>query len=125
VSPVLPLPAHLVRQLVLNLLLNATKACSQDGFVTLDVTEREGKLQIEVANSGEPLAPAQIERLFEPFVPVPQESGALSHGLGLWVSYQIAQQLCGSISAHSEGGVTRFSVMLPLEAAQSATDDST
>ena len=124
-SPVLPLPAHLVRQLALNLLLNATKACPQDGYVALNVNEREGKLYIEVANPGESPTSAHLERLFEPFVPVPQGSGAPSHGLGLWVTYQIAQQLGGSISVRSEASVTRFSVVLPLDAAQSPTDGST
>ena len=45
-SPTLPLPAHQVRQLVLNLLLNAIQACSQAGIVSLDVGERRGKLMI-------------------------------------------------------------------------------
>jgi signal transduction histidine kinase len=115
-SPTLPLPAHQVRQLVLNLLLNATNACSPDGTVTLGVSERGGRLEITVANTGEPLAAEQIERLFEPFVAAGPSSGAPSHGLGLWVSYQIAQQLGGSIAAGSEDGVTRFSVDVPLTA---------
>lgn len=124
-SPALPLPAHQVRQLVLNLLLNATTACTPDGFVSLAVREREQTLLIDVTNSGETLAPAQVERLFEPFVPVSQETGVQSHGLGLWVSYQIALQLGGSITATSDEGVTRFSVVLPLNKAQSKPAEST
>jgi two-component system NtrC family sensor kinase len=112
--PPVPLPAHQVRQLVLNLLLNATAACTPRGAVTLDVAVRDGSLEIDVSNSSEPLSAAQIERLFEPFVSSPTKSGALSHGIGLWVSYQIANQLGGRLSARSEGGITRFSAVLPL-----------
>ena len=113
-SPVLPLPAHQVRQLVLNLLLNATKACSQDGIVSLDVNEREGKLMIEVTNTGESLDTEHTSSAFSnpSFRSRSEGLGRLSHGLGLWVSYQIAQQLGGSITAGSEQGVTRFSVDL-------------
>jgi signal transduction histidine kinase len=117
-SPTLPLPAHQVRQLVLNLLLNATNACSAGGIVTLDVSERQARLIISVTNTGEPLAADQIERLFEPFVDAGRSAGAPSHGLGLWVSYQIALQLGGSITAGSDGGVTRFNVELPLASSQ-------
>ena len=114
VSPTLPLPAHQVRQLVLNLLLNAIQACSHAGIVSLDVREREGSLTVAVTNTGEPPNAEQFESLFEPFVASGQDAGASPRGLGLWVSYQIVQQLRGSITAESEQGLTRFSAVLPL-----------
>jgi signal transduction histidine kinase len=52
-----------------------------------------------------------MKYLFEPFNPL-SESG---HGLGLWVTYQIVQQLGGQISATSQDGITRFAVVIPLE----------
>jgi signal transduction histidine kinase len=65
------------------------------------------------------MATEQIERLFEPFVSASPEGGSPSHGLRLWVSYQITQQLGGSIIARSDVGYTRFTVELPIvEAAQ-------
>jgi signal transduction histidine kinase len=119
VAETLPLPAHQVRQLALNLLLNATNACTPDGIVALEVDRSGSKLLIAVANSAGPMATEQIERLFEPFVSASPEGGSPSHGLGLWVSYQITKQLGGSIIARSDDGYTRFTVELPIvEAAQ-------
>jgi signal transduction histidine kinase len=52
-----------------------------------------------------------MEHLFEPFVRQ-RESG---YGLGLWVSYQIVQQLGGRIEVASAPGDTRFAAHLPLD----------
>jgi nitrogen-specific signal transduction histidine kinase len=49
--------------------------------------------------------------LFEPFTSL-REGGS---GLGLWVIYQIVQQLEGLITVQSEPDQTRFTVQLPLE----------
>ena len=48
--------------------------------------------------------------LFEPFATA-REGGC---GLGLWVIYQITQQLNGNIAVESEPGDTRFKVTLPI-----------
>jgi len=110
----LPLPAHLVRQLVLNLLLNAVKAADAGGRIALDVTDGDGSLAIEVANSGAPIAPELLGRLFEPFAAATERDGKRAYGLGLWVCWQIVQQLRGSISADSSDAGTRFVVTLPV-----------
>lgn len=113
------LPAHLVRQLVLNLLLNAVRASSAGGRAELSVVARPSELAIDVANSGPPI-PSQLlpGRLFEPFVAVSEREGRRSRGIGLWVCYQIVQQLGGTITAASADGWTRFAVRLPAGAAE-------
>ncbi len=117
----LPLPAHLVRQLVLNLLLNAVKATGDSGAVALAVKREEGRLTISVGNSGPPI-PADVRaRLFEPFVASSRLEGDRAYGLGLWVCYQIVQQLRGTISVESASGWTRFTVCLPIEQGNAIT----
>jgi len=111
----MPLPAHQVRQLVLNLLLNAIKAAPTGGTVELSAERPAGALRILVANTGAPIDPELRERLFEPFVAGVEADGRRSHGLGLWVCYQIVQQLRGSIVIDSLGGWTRFALTLPIE----------
>ena len=64
-----------------------------------------------IENSGQPLSPEQLGRLFEPFTSF-SESG---NGLGLWICYQIVTQLGGTISAESNTELTRFTVILPLD----------
>ena len=102
-----------VRQLLINLLLNAVQASDEGGEVDVTIAAAERTLSISVVNGGRVLTEAQTRHLFEPFVTA-DEPG---RGLGLWVCYQIAQQLGGSIDANSEMrdgcGLTRFNVVLP------------
>jgi signal transduction histidine kinase len=105
-----PLPATLVRQIFINLLLNAVHAAAREGVVNFELDAGEAQLRLAVANDGKPLSDDQIKHLFEPFSPV-SESG---HGLGLWVTYQIVHQLNGQIAVERDsGGMMRFEVVLP------------
>lgn len=117
----LPLPATLMRQIMLNLLLNAIAAAEQR--VCLELTVGDGVLRISVGNDGKHIPEAQLDYIFEPFV----TGRAKGHGLGLWIVYQIVQQLKGSIVVESEPGWTRFiievfHVRLAEEPAQALPD---
>lgn len=109
-----PLPAHLIRQLVLNILLNAVKSSSEYGVIDFNVRQLPGRLDISVANTGAPIPAETMGRLFEPFAVPTVRDGKRSYGLGLWVCYQIVQQLRGTIAAESMDGRTRFDVSLPI-----------
>jgi len=107
------LPATLVRQVLINLLLNAVQAAGEAGRELGHVrasVERSGTgLRIEVDNDGSGITPELMEHLFEPFTGLNEEG----QGLGLWITYQIVQQLHGHIEVDSRDGWTRFSVELP------------
>lgn len=105
------LPATPVRQILINLLLNASRAAGEGGWVRAEAAAQEERLHIRVENGGEAI-PAQImEHLFEPFSP----GDAAGHGLGLWVTWQIVQQLGGAIRAENADEGVRFEVDLPLK----------
>ncbi len=106
----LPLPANLVRQLLLNLMLNALKAVEPGGQVAVQVAPGPKSLSISVANSGEPMPPDRLDRLFEPYPSRRPDR----QGLGLWVCYQICAQLGGTIEAQAGDGMTRLRVRLPM-----------
>jgi two-component system, NtrC family, sensor kinase len=110
----LPLPAHQVRQLALNLLLNSVKAADAGGSVALHARRVGDSLEIEVSNTGLGLSPDLRERLFEPFVIAQDDGSRRSYGIGLWVTYQIVQQLRGTIEVTSEIGWTEFRIRLPV-----------
>jgi signal transduction histidine kinase len=110
VAPTLPLPASLVRQVLINLLLNAIQATAPGGTVRVEVEERDGQLLLVVANDSEPPPPEILAHLFEPFVSG-REGG---HGLGLWVSYETVRQLEGRIGVECRDGEVRFLIQLPL-----------
>ena len=107
------LPATLVRQVMINLLLNAIQAAEDRGHVRFATMMEPNALRIVIENSGETIAPEQIAHLFEPFSASSKNGG---QGLGLWITYQIVQQLKGEIHATSANFLTRFSVVLPLAA---------
>ena len=104
------LPAAPVRQLLLNLLLNAIHAARGGGAVRVRIGTQGAELLAQIENSGEPIPPERLAHLFEPY----PETRPHEPGLGLWVCYQIASQLGGQVEAQAEGAITRFQVRLPL-----------
>ena len=105
-----PLPSTQMRQIMINLLLNALKATMHQGNVNFDICIENGQLQLSVTNDGKTMSPEQINHLFEPFTP----SSEGGHGLGLWVTYQIVKQLGGQVIAENESDFIRFSVSIPI-----------
>ncbi|MBI4757136.1 MAG: HAMP domain-containing histidine kinase [Betaproteobacteria bacterium] len=105
----LPLPATLVRQILLNLLLNALTAASGGGLVRLTISTTTDKLLLAVHNDGRHISDEQMAYLFEPF----GGGSGRGHGLGLWIVYQIVQQLGGGLAVESAPGDTTFNVEIP------------
>ncbi|MDP1610433.1 MAG: ATP-binding protein [Sulfuritalea sp.] len=105
----LPLPATLLRQILLNLLLNAIAAADEGGRVRLGLIAAQGMLQLSVCNDGKHIPDEQMAYLFEPF----SSGREKGYGLGLWVVYQIVQQLNGGLSVDSEPGCTTFRADIP------------
>jgi signal transduction histidine kinase len=107
----LSIPAGLVRQIVINLMLNAIQAAPTGGEVKLHAELQGDMLSLQVSNDGE-LPPADIlAHIFEPFVSG-RDGG---HGLGLWVIYQTVQQLGGHIAVERADPKVVFRVSLPIE----------
>ncbi len=102
-------PSTEVRQILLNLLLNAVEGADAHGKVRCHVGASSSGIQLEVENDGPGLSAEQREHLFEPFV----EFRKQGKGLGLWMTYQLVTQLKGRIEARSRPGQTVFNVLLP------------
>ncbi|RMG39005.1 MAG: sensor histidine kinase [Gammaproteobacteria bacterium] len=103
-------PAGPVRQVILNLLLNAIQASPPGQMVELQLTLSD-TLTITVTNPGETIPPERQAQIFEPLV----GHSPGGHGLGLWITQQIVHQLGGDIRVESADGHTRFRVTLPKE----------
>jgi signal transduction histidine kinase len=108
----LPLPARQVRQILLNLMLNAAHAIERNGAIRLDMRHQGEVMSIRVANDGRHIPEEKLQYLFEPFALASGEGS----GLGLWVVYQIVRQLGGELTVESRPGTTVFAVELPLAA---------
>ena len=109
--PSLALPSTLLRQLLINLLLNAIAAAGPAGHVTVRAQLAGNRFVLQVENDGKSLLPEQLDRLFEPFTSFSEQG----HGLGLWICYTIVSQLGGTIDAESNPELTRFTVILPFD----------
>ncbi|MEO8670477.1 MAG: two-component regulator propeller domain-containing protein [Tahibacter sp.] len=106
------LPSQL-NQVFLNLLVNAAQAIPDRGRITVRTGVDPSGVWIQVADTGEGIAAADLGRVFEPFFTTkPVGSGT---GLGLSVSYGIVRTHGGTIDVASERGAgTQFTVHLPI-----------
>jgi signal transduction histidine kinase len=105
------LSSTLVRQILINLLLNAIQAATQKGYVEFYIGVIDSHLRVVVENNGGTLSPEQITHLFEPFSPLSKDG----HGLGLWVTYQIVHQLGGHVDVEKTSNDNmRFTVEIPM-----------
>ncbi len=90
-----------VKQVLVNLVLNAMQAQARGGSLTVRVEPcGESQVAVEVADCGPGLADEELEKIFTPFYTTKQ-SGA---GLGLAVSRSIAVEHNGSLTCRDAGG---------------------
>jgi signal transduction histidine kinase len=104
------LPSAPVRQVTLNLLLNASEAAGNGGRVGLSVTNGADVLSIAVDDTGPGLGPDHLTRLLS--------SGPLppGGGVGLRLAHDIVVGLSGQISHTRSDGATLIRVDLPMGA---------
>src|SRR4051812_14867625 len=94
-----------LKQVLLNLLSNGIKYNRHGGSVTVACTRGEGRVAIEVADTGPGLPADRLERLFEPFDRLGAErSGIEGTGLGLALSRSLVEVMGGTITAESRPG---------------------
>jgi len=99
-----------LRQVMLNLVLNALDAMPTGGALDVSVAPAGGVVELSVIDSGTGIAADILPRLFEPFA-TGKETGL---GLGLVVSKRIVEDHGGTITgANRPGGGAQFTVRLP------------
>jgi PAS domain S-box-containing protein len=108
--------ADQLRQVFLNLLLNAQQSMEKGGRITVRTSVYEQALQptvsVQISDTGRGISEADLARIFEPFF----STRAKGTGLGLWVTQDIVRHHGGRIEATSEEGVgTTFNVILPVD----------
>jgi two-component system nitrogen regulation sensor histidine kinase NtrY len=101
---------ELLHRALSNLALNAMDAMPHGGLLTLRTRQDNGRVALEVADSGIGLTPEECERLFTPYY----TSKAHGTGLGLAIVQSIVSDHGGRISVRSEPGRgTTFMIDLP------------
>ncbi len=98
-----------LKQVLLNLVLNAVSAQKDGGKIALGA-RREGKsVAITVADTGPGIPPELLERVFDPFFTTHPDGT----GLGLSIVHRIVEGHGGRIDVETSAGGTTFTVSLP------------
>jgi len=118
--PLIPALPNQMRQVILNLLMNAVEIMPTGGKITV-ATESlpdTNEILITVTDSGPGIAPDLLNNIFEPFVTNKQRGT----GLGLTISYDIVMKHHGQITAENKLGEDMqgaiFKVWLPTQNAE-------
>ena len=114
-----------IQQVLTNLVGNAVKFTEQ-GWVRLEVTRRDGQVELAVRDSGIGIAADRLERIFDPFA---QADASMSRrfggtGLGTTIALQLVKLMDGTLQVQStlgEGSV--FTVVLPLHAGEAVASE--
>ncbi|MBW2478103.1 MAG: cache domain-containing protein [Deltaproteobacteria bacterium] len=110
--PPLLLDGDQIRQVAINLILNAGAAMSDGGQLTVTTAREEDDAVITFHDTGCGIHEPELERIFEPFYTT-KDRGT---GLGLPITKQIIEQHHGSIQISSRVGQgTTMTIRLPLE----------
>jgi signal transduction histidine kinase len=100
-----------VRQVLLNVILNAVDAMPEGGQLKISTQQHAGGWAgVTIADTGRGIPPEHVSRIFEPFYTT-KENGT---GLGLAISYGIIEAHGGHIDVQSEVGKgSTFSIRFP------------
>ncbi len=90
----------LVKQVILNILLNAVQAMGTGGVLTIHSETDSKGLHLNISDTGNGITSEHIERIFDPFFTTRDEGT----GLGLSISLKIMQAHGGTIRAKSLPG---------------------
>jgi len=103
-----------IREVLVNLLTNATHAMSEGDtvFLRTNLAESKDHLIIEIEDTGKGIPPEFLAHIFDPFF---STKGTEGTGLGLSISYGIIKKHKGTIDVRSKVGVgTTFTIELPV-----------
>ena len=110
-----------IKQVVLNLVVNALDSMDSGGTLRIDLRQTEGKAEMSFTDDGFGMPPEILENIFEPFFT--KRKGGKGTGLGLSITNRIVSQHHGEIHAASpgEGRGATFTVRLPVHQAEGQT----
>lgn len=109
-----------LEQVFLNLFTNALDAMPAGGRIRIHARVTEGRVEVKIADTGAGIAPAELQRIHEPFYTTKAEG----FGLGLAIVRSILWESDGTMTVESEPGrgtTVTFVVPIAGEAARSGS----
>ncbi|MDI6447909.1 sensor histidine kinase [Anaerobaca lacustris] len=112
--------AGALKQVLLNLLINAQQAMEAGGELMVRTHRRSGKAVVEISDTGRGIPAEKLPTLFRPY----HSSRSGGTGLGLATAKKIVESHGGTISVHSEPGKgSQFTIELPLAGFESVSSE--
>ncbi len=112
--PEIQLSIGLIRQVFVNLIVNALHAMNSRGKLQITLHRKESGVEIDFKDSGKGISKENREKIFETFFTT--REGGKGSGLGLSISKKIVERHGGTISYESEvGHGTTFTIFLPFQ----------
>jgi PAS domain S-box-containing protein len=109
--PLLTFDERYLKQVLLNLVKNATAAMPTGGKLTIRTESRDNEVYISVRDTGLGIPEENLSKIFEPYF----TTKATGSGLGLTLVFKIIREHQGEISVKSrEGEGTCFTISLPI-----------
>ena len=111
--PLCMVDKDLLKQALLNLLLNAEQAMPDGGDIMVRTTSEDDEIRISIADTGHGIPPDVLPKIFDPYFSTKKEGT----GLGLSMVKRIAEEHGGRIQVHpnaSKGAC--FDIILPVVA---------
>lgn len=105
-----------LQSVVFNLLDNALKYSKENPSIRVQLTGREGEVELKVSDNGIGIPAGYLNKVFEKFfrVPTGDTHNAKGHGLGLSYVAQVVKQHGGTISLDSHEGIgSTFTIIIP------------
>jgi len=103
-----------IAQLLSNLLGNALTYGAAGEAIHVQARTTGTVFELSVANAGDPIPPAAMERLFLPFSRGEVRPGQQGLGLGLFIASEVAKAHGGRLDVVSSSEETRFTFRMPL-----------
>lgn len=103
-----------IAQLLSNLLANAVTHGAEDQPIRMQARTEDGLFELAVANGGEPIPDAAMQRLFQPFTRAALKPHQQGLGLGLYIASEIARAHGGALDVRSDDVETCFTFRMPL-----------
>ncbi len=107
--------SDMLYQVLYNLIDNAIKFTPEGGTISVGIEAEGGKTLIRVRNSGDGIAPEELEYIFDRFYKTDKSRGLdkTGTGLGLYIVKNLVQRMGGEIEAESKvGEYTEFILTL-------------
>ena len=99
-----------IKQVLINMLMNAIDAMELPGEITITVSKSNEELNIAISDTGKGIPSEYLDKIGKPFF----TTKANGNGLGLMICYKIIEEHDGKINVESSPKGTTFTIKLPI-----------